>query len=203
MRLYPDVPAKRRSTVLGDLLVLALVVLFAWVGLAVHDAVDRMAVLGTGVRNAGEAVQGGFQSAAEGVEEVPLVGDELAGGLRGAGEGTGGEVAEQGERGERAAHRLARVLGLVVFGLPAALVLGRWLPVRVAQVRQLTAAAAVLGGTAATERRRLVAMRAAFSLPYGQLLRYTRDPLGDLEAERYDPLVSAALDDVGLRERQA
>jgi hypothetical protein len=42
-------------------------------------------------------------------------------------------------------------------------------------------------------------MRAAFSLPYGQLLEYTRDPLGDLAAERYDPLVAAALDDAGLR----
>jgi hypothetical protein len=48
-------------------------------------------------------------------------------------------------------------------------------------------------------RRRVVAMRAAFSLRYGRLLKYTRDPLGDLAAERYDGLVKAALDDVGLR----
>jgi len=44
-------------------------------------------------------------------------------------------------------------------------------------------------------------MRAAFSLPYGDLLRFTRDPLGDLEAERYDPLVTAAFEEVGLRPR--
>jgi hypothetical protein len=42
-------------------------------------------------------------------------------------------------------------------------------------------------------------MRAAFSLPYGQLLQYTRDPLGDLEDGRYDALVAAALEDAGLR----
>jgi hypothetical protein len=42
-------------------------------------------------------------------------------------------------------------------------------------------------------------MRAAFSLPYAQLLAYTRDPFGDLAAERYDALVAAALDDAGLR----
>ena len=41
------------------------------------------------------------------------------------------------------------------------------------------------------ERRRLVAMRAAFSLPYGVLLRYTPDPLGDLVAE-------PSLDDAGM-----
>ena len=42
-------------------------------------------------------------------------------------------------------------------------------------------------------------MRAAFSLPYGQLLAYTRDPLGDLEQGRYDALVEAVLEDAGLR----
>ena len=57
----------------------------------------------------------------------------------------------------------------------------------------------MLGDRATPERRRLLAMRAAFSLPYGQLLLYTRDPLGDLASERYDALVAAALEDAGLR----
>jgi hypothetical protein len=201
MRLYPDVPSRRLSTAAGDAVAILLLVVFAWLALAVHDAVAELAVFGAGVRGAGEAVQTGFDAAAERVEGVPLVGGEVAGGLRGAGEGTGGEAAELGARGENAAHRLARLLGALVFALPAGLVLARWLPARVDQVRRLTAATAVLGGTATPERTRLVAMRAAFSLPYGQLLRHTRDPLGDLAAERYEPLVAAALDDVGLRER--
>jgi hypothetical protein len=50
------------------------------------------------------------------------------------------------------------------------------------------------------ERRRLLAMRAAFGLPYGTLIGYTRDPLGDLADARYDSLVSAALDDAGIRQ---
>ncbi|MBA2475993.1 MAG: hypothetical protein H0V40_08595, partial [Actinobacteria bacterium] len=120
-----------------------------------------------------------------------------------AGESTGGGTAELGERGADAARRLADVLGVIVFGLPAAFLLERWLPGRIDQVRRLTAASRVLDGSADPTRRRLLAMRAAFSLPYGQLLRYTRDPLGDLAAERYDPLVAAALDDAGLRPRAA
>jgi hypothetical protein len=48
------------------------------------------------------------------------------------------------------------------------------------------------------QRRRILAERAAFSLPYTRLLAYTPDPLGDLAAERYDSLV-AALEDAGLR----
>ncbi len=170
MRLYPDIPGPRRTTVLRDMLVLLLLVLFAWLGLKVHDTVDKLAVLGTGVREVGE--------------HVPVV---------------GGPVEDLGESGEDHVHRLANLLGLLFFVLPAVLVLVRWLPDRARQVEALNAAARVLAEPATPERRRLIAMRAAFSLPYGQLLQYTRDPLGDLEAERYDALVEAALDDVGLQ----
>lgn len=199
MRLYPDVRSRRLATLFRDLLAILALALLAWLGLAVHDAVDRLAVLGEGVNSAGSSVQGGFESAAEKVEGAPVVGDDIADGLRGAGEGTGGNVAELGARGESAAHRLADLLGLLVFGLPALFVLARWLPPRIAQVRQLTAASRVLAEPGSLDRERLIAMRAAFSLPYGQLLQYTRDPLGDLAAGRYDQLVAAALDDAGLR----
>jgi pimeloyl-ACP methyl ester carboxylesterase len=45
--------------------------------------------------------------------------------------------------------------------------------------------------------------RAAFSLPARELARHTKDPLGDLEAGRYDPLIAAAYDEAGLRRRAA
>ena len=150
-----------------------LLVLLALLGLEVHDAVDKLAVLGTGVREAGE--------------HVPFVGNP---------------VEDLGRAGEDRVHRLANILGLVVFALPAGLVLTRWLPERVRQVKALTAASRVLAEPTSVERQRLIAMRAAFSLPYGHLLQYTRDPLGDLAAERYDALVEAALDHVGLRPRK-
>lgn len=199
MRLYPQVPAARNRALLADLLSIVLLVLFAWAGLKVHDAVDRIAVLGDGVQATGGAVRSGFESAAEAVDGTPVVGDEVADGLRSAGEGSGGEVENLGRRGEDNVHRLANLLGFVTFALPALLVLTRWLPGRVAQVRRLREAELVVGDHATPERRRLLAMRAAFSLPYGQLLAHTPDPLGDLASERYDALIAAALEDVGLR----
>jgi hypothetical protein len=199
MRLYPDIPRRRLHVAARDALVVALLALFAWVGFAVHDAVDKLAILGTGVRIAGTSVEGAFDSAADNVEDAPAVGGTLGDALRGAGEGTGGNVAEVGQRGEDAAHRLADILGLTTFGIPALLVLIRYMPGRVDLARRLTAADRVLRADTSPERRQAVAMRAAFSLPYGQLLEFTRDPLGDLVAERYDPLIAAALDEAGLR----
>ena len=199
MKLYPDVPAKRRSTILRDLALLGLVVLFAWTGLKVHDAVDGIAVLGSGVKDAGISVQSGFGSAAGAVDGVPFVGGKLADALQDAGQQSGGNVAELGQRGEDQVHHLAWMLGLLVFALPTILVLVIMLPARVRQIRQLGAANAALIDTHDPERRRLLAMRAAFGLSYLTLLGYTRDPLGDLAAGRFDPLVAAALDDVGIR----
>ncbi len=198
MRLYPQLPGRRLGTLSRDLLIVALLLLFAWLGKQVHDAVDALAVLGEGVRSGGEAVQGGFESAADAVDGTPIVGGDLADGLRGAGEGSGGNVAELGSAGEEKVHYLANLLGLLTFAIPSALVLLAMLPPRIRQARQLSAAARVLREPVG-ERRRLLAMRAAFALPYGQLLRYTQDPIGDLAAERYESLVEAVLEDVGLR----
>ena len=47
--------------------------LFAWIGLKVHNAVDGVAVLGSGVKDAGTSVQNGFGSAADAVGGVPFV----------------------------------------------------------------------------------------------------------------------------------
>lgn len=198
MRLYPATADARTRTMARDAVTLVVLVLFAWLGVQVHDAVDELAVLGTGVRDSGTLVQEGFRQAGEAVAGVPVVGDEVADGLRDAGAGTGGEVARAGQAGEDRVHDLANLLGLVTFGLPAAVLLALTLPRRVRQVRALSASARLLGDPAAGERRRLIAQRAAFSLPPELLLRHSDDPLGDLAAGRYDPLVAAAFADAGL-----
>jgi hypothetical protein len=203
MRIYPQLSGPRNRALIADIASIILLVLFAWAGVKVHGAVDRLAVLGEGVQATGGAVQGGFDSAADAVDGTPVVGDDIADGLRSAGEESGGDVVRLGEDGEESAHDLALVLGLVTFGLPALLLLAQWLPGRIDQVRKLQAASTVLGDRATPERRRLLAMRAAFSLPYGQLLLYTRDPLGDLASEHYDALIAAALEDAGLETRSS
>jgi hypothetical protein len=168
----------------------------------VHDAVDSLAVLGSGVHDSGVVVQDGFDRAADAVDGVPVVGGDLGDALRGAGGSTGGNVAQAGTDGEERIHHLANLLGFLMFSVPAGLLLLTTLPGRIRQVRELNATERVLD-TSSEERRQLVAMRAAFSLPASVLARHTRDPLGDLEVGRYDPLIDAAYDDAGLLRRTA
>ena len=71
-------------------------ILLAWLGFKVHGAVDKLAVLGSGVHDSGQVVQDGFDRAADAVDGVPVVGGELGDALHSAGEGTGGNVAQAG-----------------------------------------------------------------------------------------------------------
>jgi hypothetical protein len=202
MRLYPDTADDRGRAVAKDVLVILTLIVLAWLGLKVHDAVDKLAVLGSGVHDSGVVVQDGFDRAADAVDGVPVVGGELGDALRDAGEGTGGNVADAGAEGEDRVHDLANLLGFLMFALPASILLVTTLPGRIRQVRELNAADRLLD-TSTEERRRLVAMRAAFSLPATDLARHTKDPIGDLAAGHYDPLIDAAYDDAGLRRRAA
>jgi hypothetical protein len=199
MRFYPDLPRQRTATLLGDAGLLLALVLLAWVGTRVHDAVFELTAVGRGVQDAGRSVQSGFESAAEAVDGAPIVGDQLGGALRGASGDTAGRAVEAGRDGEQGAIDLANLLGWLTFLLPGALLVSRVLPVRLKQIRKLTDAARVLRLPEDAEHRRLLASRAAFGLPYGTLLRHTPDPLGDLHEGRHDALVAAAFEDAGLR----
>jgi hypothetical protein len=202
MRLYPDTPDDRGRAVARDALTILTLIVLAWLAFKVHDAVDKLAVLGTGVRDTGEAVQQGFERAGDAVSSVPVIGGEAGDALRDAGGDTAGEVAEAGREGEERVHDLANLLGLLFFAIPASILLALTLPGRIRQVRELNAVARLLDVTS-EERRRLVAMRAAFSLPAKALARHTKDPIGDLAEGRYDPLIEAAYDEAGLRRRAA
>jgi hypothetical protein len=203
VRFYPDIPVRRANTAVRDAATVVAVIVLALLGLWVYHAVSSLEILGRGVHDAGRALQSGFDSAADKVDDVPLAGGPIADGLRAAGEGTGGSVAEAGDRGVERVHRLALLLGWLTFLLPAALLLSRVVPARLQQIRTLSNASLVLSPIDDEERRRLVAMRAAFALPYERLLAHSRDPLGDLAAGRYEPLIDAVAEDAGLRVRRA
>jgi hypothetical protein len=199
VKLYPSQPAARRRTLTSDLLALLLIGLFAVIGLKVHDAVDQLAVLGTGVKDAGGAVTDGFGAAGEAVSGAPLVGEELGDALGEAGEATGGPVEEAGREGEEAVHDLALLLGLLVFLLPTTVYVWQVGPRRLRQIRTLSDTSRALSGEMTPARRQALAMRAAFGLPFARLLRHTPDPIGDFVKDRYDPLLEALYEDAEMR----
>src|SRR3954454_24160641 len=191
MRLYPDTADDRGRAVAKDALVILTLILLAWLGFKVHDTVDKLAVLGTGVHDSGRVVQDGFDRAADAVNGVPVVGGELGDALQDAGEGTGGNVAQAGTDGAERVHDLANLLGFLMFAVPASILLVLTVPGRLRQIRELNATDRLLD-VSTEDRRRLVAMRASSSPPPTELALHTRNPIGALAAGRYDPLIDAA-----------
>ena len=216
MRLYPAAPGLRVATVAGDLAVILLLCLFAWLGVKVHDEIDSLASIGSSLEDSGRgisasardatgAVRGGFDSAAGAVQGVPLVGGQVAGALRdasrkvsqpvnGAANAQARRLIAAGREQERQTHRVAKLAGWLTFLLPALLLLTRMVPPRIAAVRRMTAAGRALRGAPPE----ILAARAAYNLPYGELTRHTREPFGDLAAQRYAALLAALAEDAGV-----
>jgi hypothetical protein len=217
MRLYPASTSGRNRTLAGDLTVVVLLLLFAWLGVKTHDAVLSLSAIGRGIQDSGRsiaattrdtagAIEGTFDGAAGQVQGLPLVGGELADALREAprgatdplrqtGDAEGARIVRLGVEEVRRTEQAANWIGWLMFLVPAALLLLWRLPPRVRQVQRLSNASRTLSGAPA----HILAARAAYNLPYGVLRKYTPDPFGDLAAGRHAALLEALADDAGVR----
>jgi hypothetical protein len=153
--------------VLADAGLLAWVVL--WVALArvVHGAVLVLAEPGRAVEDLGASVAGSMGSAAEAAGDLPVVGDDLAAPFQALGD-AGGSVGGAGQAAQDAVGTLATVLAVVLVVLPVGWLLLRWLPWRLAWLRDAGAAERLLTGTPDLE---LLAARALATAPLPALAR--------------------------------
>ena len=159
VRYYPPAGEGGRRTIVGDVVVVLLIVLFAWMGLKVHDAIAGMAEMTRGVSETGASIRetgqaaggeigGGFDAAADGVVAAPVVGGPVSDQLRGAGGGSAGAIERQsrengtqleeaGRQGTEDILDLATLIGWLSFLVPTILLLSQALPTRLRQLRRL------------------------------------------------------------------
>lgn len=216
MRLYPASATARSRALAGDLVVLALLILFAWMGMKVHDGVLELTAVGREIQDSGRAISattrdtagaidGAFASAGGAVDGVPLVGEQLAGALRDApggatsalratGDEQGAKVVRLGVEQVRRTETAANWAGWLVFLLPSLVLLARTVPDRIRKLIAMNSAQRSLRGAP----EHILAARAAYNLDYRTLRRYTKDPFGDLAAGRHTALIRALRDESGL-----
>ena len=140
----------------ADLAVAVLVVLFAILGIAVHNSISGMAEMGRGIRDTGlelqasgastaQEIRKGVGSAADAISAVPLVGGQTGTAVRRTGQNTAASVEREsreagrrlvvaGQQGERDALSTARLIGFLAFFVPTVLLLAQWLPKRLIYV---------------------------------------------------------------------
>jgi hypothetical protein len=197
--LYPDLPGPRAKAIARDAVVIALLIVFVWLGFRVYHDVDKLSGFGKGLVATGHSIKSAFSTAASALGSVPIAGGALAGALRDASTATGNTTVQLGRTGEQDAHTLAVLLGLLIWGIPSLLLLLLTLPGRIASARRVRRARLALTAPDAEQRQRLLAVRAVLTLPDETLFAYTADPGGDLAAGRFAALASAQLEAMGIK----
>lgn len=174
MKLYADSPGRRTRQVVLDLLLVAWVLLWAWVGNAVHDGTMELAAPGERASASAGALAESMTSAGDRLEDVPLVGDGVAAPFEQA-SAASSSLAEAGRATVRAVERLAFWLGLSIAMIPILVAVGGYLPRRWRFVRDATAAQRYVDGPADLE---LFALRAITHQPLHVLGKIAADPVG-------------------------
>jgi hypothetical protein len=166
MRLYATRPDRRLGQVLADVGLVAWVVLWVVVARIVHGAVLVLAEPGQAVEDLGSSVADSMGSAASAADDVPVVGDELSAPFDALGDAAG-SVTGAGQAAQDAVGTLATVLAVVLVVLPVGWLLARWLPWRVAWVREASAVSRLAGR--AEPDLELLAARAVATAPLPRL----------------------------------
>ena len=201
MKLFADTPVRRTLQVLADLLFVAWLVLWVWIGSAVHDGTMELAGPARQTDTAATSMAEQLRDAGSRLGEAPLVGDELAVPFDKAAGASDG-IAAAGRDTVEAVERLALLLGLSVALIPIMIMSAIHVPLRWRFVREATAGARFID---AQEDLDLFALRALANQPMRVLAKVSDDPAGAWRARDPDVvrrLAELELADVGLRPKK-
>jgi hypothetical protein len=198
VKLYAETAGLRTRQLVGDLAVLAWTAAWVAAGVALNRLVEKLAVPGERVEQAGGGFAGDIAEIQQTVGRLPVVGDELQDPF-GRLAGVGRTLAAAGATQQEIVHQLALWLGVAVAVVPIVALLLVWLPGRVSWTREAGAASRLRMDGADLE---LFAIRAVANRPLRDLHRVTPDPAGDLRAGEYQALADLELRALGLRARR-
>jgi hypothetical protein len=175
VKWYADRPGRFLRQVLADVVALAWIGGWIWLGVQVHDTVERLRGPGDGLVHAGSGLRDTFRDAATSAGKVPFVGGQLADAL-GAGTNAGSTLVNAGNGEIDIAENLAFWVPLALVLAPVLFALALWLPLR---LRYARSAGAVRRLERVEGGEDLLALRALTRLPLRALARVSDDPAGD------------------------
>jgi len=207
MHIWSERRGPRIRELVADILTLLWLAIWTSLGIRLYGLLANLAGAGRLVREGGAGITGAGETIGSALEQVPLVGEGAAAGVRGAFAGAGSPLITFGTDLERLLIIISAILGLLLVAAAVVPWLNRYLPWRIAKWRRLNAASRAIRGTrrsrpepiAPEAIERLLASRAIHRLEYDELLEFSPDPLGDWLAGRNGALAQAELDRVGLR----
>jgi hypothetical protein len=204
MRLYPDVYGRRFAWMIFDVFVVVWIYLSVRVGLWVNNLILQLDALAQGVIRAGRTFDSWIASFEQGIPNgVPYLSDFLHRTAESLKTHSGDSLISAGQTGSHAIHVMALILGIVVATIPILFALMIYLPRRlrlIADMRGVHIALkrALIRPELTTQMLEILAGRAIYTMPYNQLLAYSRNPAEDWYQRRFEPLARAELERHGL-----
>lgn len=201
MKFYADTRGRRLIQLGVDLMFVGWLVMWVGFGLVVHDGTMALAAPGRQTDESASAMAGQLRDAGGRLDDVPLIGDEVATPFDKAADASDGLAAAERSSVE-AVEKLAFVLGLSIALIPILVVMAFYVPGRLRFIREATAGLKFIDSADDLD---LFALRALTNQPMRVLAKVSDDPAGDWR--RRDPavvrrLAELELKDVGLNPRR-
>lgn len=172
MKLYAASRGRFLGQILVDVLFVLWLLLWVWVGQAVHDATMQLAEPGRQVTESATTISDSMGEAGGVLAELPLVGEQAQAPFDEAAAAAGG-LADAGRAQVGAVAELAGWLRFAVIGIPVLVVALFYLPRRIRFVRGATAGVRFLDGDPDLD---LFALRALATQPLQVLAGVGADP---------------------------
>jgi hypothetical protein len=204
LKPYPDAWTGRAWRFLLDVVFLAWAAACAFVGWTVYHLVAGLVVVARALIGTGQTLDRWVDAFRRSVPHgIPGLSDALLRIAANLQRNGGDALIQQGTQAEATIERLAVALALIA-ALPLFLTVAVvYLPWRYREARERGAAAAFLRaaqrGGRLEQAKALLAYRAVASLPFRRLMKVSDDPVGDLDAGRYDALARAMARRAGVR----
>jgi hypothetical protein len=156
MKLYSDFGPRRTRQIVGDVLALAAIAAWVWLGITVYQLVENLAGFGVQMEEAGAGFKDTMTEVGETLGGIPVIGGGIRAPFDGA-SGAGGALEAAGQSQQVAVNQLATGLGIGIAVLPIIMILVLWLVPRIRFVRKAGRAKAIVKSGAGID---LLALRA-------------------------------------------
>jgi len=193
MKIYSDYAGHRSRQILVDVLSLAAIAAWAWLGYTIYALVMNLADFGVQMEEAGEGFKDTMTEVGNNLGDVPLIG----GGIRApfdAASDAGASLESAGQAQQDAVQQLATGLGVGIAVLPILTILIFWLVPRIRFARRAGVAKQLVKSGASVD---LLALRALANQKLAAIAAVAPDPAGAWR--RNEPAVIAALANLELR----
>lgn len=204
MRIYPDLYGRRFAWMLFDVAIADLIYLSVRAGLFVNNLILQLDALAQGLIKAGATFNSWIVSFEQAIPNgIPYLSDFLHQTAEALRTHSGDSLISAGQAGSHGIHLLALILGVLVAAVPIALGVMVYLPRRVRLIAEMrgihvTLKRALAQPELTPQMLEILAGRAIYTMPYGRLLEYSRNPAEDWYLRRFEPLARAELARHGL-----